>query len=178
MPESSFKSVIITATILFIGCLGFGLFFARPQWQQYSQNKLQLAQLTLDNDGLKQALNALQSFLGTFESQKDNVTKVNLSLPIKSPDLANFMSAVADLAASSGTALSDFSIGSERQATANAVAPVTLNLSASGSYQSFSDFILRLQNNLRLVDINHVTLQLGENNLLKYSLELQTYYQK
>ena len=45
-------------------------------------------------------------------------------------------------------------------------------------YNSFKDFMIRLENDLRLIDVGHVTLKVDDNGLIQYQVNMQTYFQK
>ncbi len=186
MPQTSFRSFATTATILIIALLWAAYFVTVPQWHKYQDSKQ--AQLTAesDNGNLKLALSSLQGFIDSYHQQTKNVSTVNASLPAKSEDMANFTASIGGLAQASGVVLSDFSIEGDSNVLSrfkktpleNSIQPVAITFTASGSYPSFKDFILRLENHQRLVDINHITLRQDENGQIQYQVSLKTYYQK
>lgn len=181
MNQSSYKKSTLIIVILIITSLAIGYFITTPQWSKHTESKGQLERAQSDNKKLTDQLAVLQSFLSSYNSNLDKKAVLNQAVPVKSPDLANFMASVDALAKSSGVALSNISIGTNAAAqkiVENSIQTVPLNLTASGSYPSFKDFILRLEQHLRLVDVGHVALKSDENGLLEYRIDVSIYYQR
>lgn len=183
MTNFNFKSLTSTAAILVVACLAVGYFATRPAWSNYQDAQAKMSALSDTNQKLNDSLNSLESFLNSFHANSGQVSGMNLALPVKSADLTNFIASLGDMAQTSGVVLSNFSVDENNAAQTkptalNAVQPVTVNLTASGNYSSFRDFMVRLENNLRLLDINHITLKADQDGLLEYQISFKTYYQK
>ena len=179
--SNSLQSKVILGLILVIGCFGVAYFFTTPQWSRYSAAKANLERKQTEKEQLTTALNSMQTFISQFNGQKDNLEKVNLALPAKSADLPNLLTSLSALAQASGMTLSNFTIAesssSDKPAPVNSIQTAKINLTASGSFESFKDFIIRLETDLRLIDIENVTLK-AENEQIQYVINLRTYYQK
>lgn len=177
----TFKSIIYSAGILVVAILAAGYFFAAPQWSEYSQAKAQLATATIDNQNLTAAQLALQGFLDSYGKYQAQVSGVNLALPKGSEDLADLTYNIGSLASASGITLSNFTIDESTLAklpVKNSIQAAVVSLAASGSYLALRDFVLRLESNQRIMDIMHIMLKEGDNNLLQYQISLQIYYQQ
>jgi len=174
---------MISGAILVIACLGVGYFVTSPQWTKYSLGKDKLVGAQNDNQHYKQALASMQNFLDKYKNYASQVPTVNLALPAKSFDLPNFASSMSNLAKASGVVLSNFSIQdaispTQKNPVENSIQTVLVSLSAVGTYPSFKDFILRLEQHLRIVDIGHVSIRGDSTGQVQYQINLQTYYQK
>lgn len=55
---------------------------------------------------------------------------------------------------------------------------VTLTFSVSGPYTNFADFLGRLAQSLRLVDVTGVSFTSNDKNFYDYNVEIQTYWLK
>jgi Tfp pilus assembly protein PilO len=182
MGKTTFRSVAVTGVFLILTLFWVSYFIAKPQWDKYSENKSLLAKADMDHESLKRALSSLQGFVDSYKQQSENVAVVNLSLPLKSQDLANFASSVGELARASGILLQNFSIvetqAKEKAQSENVMQSIDIGLAATGSYPSFKDFILRLESHQRVMDVYHVSLKQDDNGTVQYQINLKTYYQK
>ena len=178
----NFRSLTSSTVLLLLACLILGLFVARPQWHKYTDAQAQLAALQTANSNLQDGLNSVQSFLSSYKSNSGNTQLVNQALPVKSSDMQDFVSSIDQMAQASGVLLSNLSV-EEENPTAKPVPPntiqaVVINMSASGNFASFKDLMLRMENYLRIVDINHVTLKADDTGTIEYQIDFRTYYQK
>lgn len=182
MGQTTFKSVMMTGGALILALIGVGYFVTSPQWGKYSEAKAELALAQANNQTTNQALSSLQAFLDDYQKQDENIVKASSALPLKSADLANFVGSVGDLAKVSGVVLSNFSVdeltSKDKTPPENSLQAVAINLSASGSYPSFKDFVLRLENHLRIIDVSHITLKQDDSGHIQYQVTLKTYYQR
>jgi hypothetical protein len=181
MPQITFKSIIYPAVGFIVACLAVLYFFVWPQWEKYSavQQQLQIAETA--NQNLSQTQAALAIFLESYNDNKQYQNTADLALPVKTENLAHLTSNIGDMATASGVLLSNFSItepDAKEARVENSIQVVELNLSASGSYLAFRDFVLRLENNLRLMDLTHAVLKADETGSLQYQIKFNVYFQK
>jgi Tfp pilus assembly protein PilO len=177
VPTKSLFNVILT-----IACLVGGYFLYTNLYPKYTQASIQLSQAQTEHDRLSKALATTQEFIQAYRDQAKNATTANLALPNDGPDMANFINSLSELAGQSGVTLTGFQIVEGQQAVPeNTINPVDITFNASGSYLSLKDFIFRIQSNLRLTDIYHVTVSSqnsGNIPILQYQIKLKTYYQQ
>ncbi|MEO8065941.1 MAG: type 4a pilus biogenesis protein PilO [Candidatus Doudnabacteria bacterium] len=183
MAQLNFRSIIFTVFILIIAAFASAYFLATPQWKKYSDNKVQLSKLQSDSIRLKQELDSVQTFLDSFNSHQKDASTASLSLPVNSADLANFLTSLGDLAKSAGVLVSNITFDTSPVSTTNPVVPNTIqvvkvNLTATGSYASFKDFVIRMEQHMRIINVGHFSLKADDNGLLSYQIALQTYFQK
>ncbi len=183
MTNASLQSSTLRLIFLGLVCLAVGFFALKPQWGVYNERRAALAVAQEENDKYKKSLESVQNFLRDYDQHNTDVTTTNLALPVKNVDAGNFVSSLGDLARASGITLSSLQINPTTTAIDKAPAPNSIqtqgiNFMASGSYPAFKDFVLRLENHLRLVDIKRVTLKEDDSGLIEYQIELTTYYQQ
>jgi Tfp pilus assembly protein PilO len=168
--------------VLILACIVVGYFFTFAQWNTVSENQAAISVLAVENDKLKQAQNALDTFLQYYKTHQEDVATASTALPLKSDDMPNFINIVSNLAAQSGITLTNFRInylpvpaGSE-----NTIQPIQISMVANGSFASFKDLIIRFESSRRLIDIDHITARpaVAAGTQLTYQITLKTYYQK
>ncbi len=183
MTNSSLQSSTIRLIFMVVVCFAVGFFALKPQWEVNVERRAALAIAQEQHDQNKKSLESVQNFLKDYDQHNTDVTTTNLALPVKDVDAGNFVSGLGDLAKASGITLSNLQINPTSTAVdqtpiANSIQTQGINFTASGSYPAFKDFILRLENHLRLVDIKRVTLKEDDSGLIEYQIELTTYYQQ
>jgi Tfp pilus assembly protein PilO len=179
----SLQSKVITGVVLLVACLGVGYFFTLPQWENYSANRALLIQKQAEGKKISDAMNSVESFVNSYAEQKADRATVALAMPTKNSDTPNLLQNVSELARLSGMSLMNLQIdetpqASGKTATDNTIQTQKITMMASGTYPSFRDFAFRLQNNMRIIDIDRVTAKADENLLIIYQINLRTYYQK
>lgn len=180
------QSKIAIGVMLLLACIGVGYFFTAAQWSSYNETKAVVAQKEKQQAELNEALSSVQAFTAAYKARLSDVSTVNLALPPKSGDLPNLLTSVEEMAKAAGVALSNFQITDSANLTGAGVKPALENsiqtqkidMVASGSYASFVNFMMRLQNNLRIMDVDHVTVKADENGQLTYDIHMRAYYQK
>lgn len=178
----SLQTKIIVGVILILACFGVGFFFTLDQWTSYSLAKSALEQKQAEQQQLKEALSLAENFVAEFNSKAKDAEVANLALPAKDSDLSNLIANLGDMAKASGLALSDFGVEQVVPAgnpvVENGIQTQKINLTASGNYASFKDFVLRLQNNIRIMDVDQVTAKADESGQVEYQMVIRAYYQK
>ncbi|MBX4186927.1 MAG: type 4a pilus biogenesis protein PilO [Candidatus Doudnabacteria bacterium] len=182
---SSAKTYSLMAAVLVVGCLIVTYMVLSNVYPAYTLAQGQLTNVKADNARYKQALASSVAFLATYEQQNKNQSTVNLSLPEKNADMADFVSSFSQIATQSGVTLTNLAVTTQPLETTveNAIRAEDLTLNASGSYLSFKDFVKRMEEHLRVVDVYHITFSnagaVGSGTpILHYLVKLRTYYQQ
>jgi len=176
------KKTNIIVGILLVASLAAGYFFTWGQWKSYSFNKQELSRENERNQGLTTAYDSVQTFLDNYEKAKEDQSKVELALPMKTMDMPNFTASLDALSKQSGLTIQALTIedgGTTGKIPAeNSIQTVKLGMTAQGFYSSMKNFIIHLENHLRLVDIDHISAKSDENGVIQFQLNVRTYYQK
>lgn len=182
------KTLSIVVVLLILICLVSAYFLYSSFWPGYTQAKQNLASTQEKNATLKEALAGMQVFLQDFKQQGKNAALINLALPKGDSDAPNLLNSLSNTAQESGVILSNFQINEGQNgagAKTNAIQTEDLTMSATANnYASFKDFLQRLEQHLRLVDINHIILSsVGDASTaaspgLQYQVQMRTYYQE
>ncbi len=178
--SNSLQTKVVIILLLIVACFGVGYFFTTPQWSAYSQAKSLLSHKQAEAEQLHQALSSMQTFVGQFNSHQQDLSRVNLALPVRAADLPNFLTSLSAMAQASGLALSNFTIlenVTDKPAPANSIQTAHITISASGAFESFKDFMKRAETNLRLIDVDRISVK-SDNDQIQYVITLRTYYQK
>src|SRR3989344_8466703 len=165
MNASTITSKIWVGIGIAAACLVVGYFFTNKTFENYSKAQAVLVQSKTSNQQLKDALAMTDEFLANFQAKAKDAQLLNLALPAHSSDMSNFVTNLGSMAQQSGVALSGFQVteASTKNASNNIIQPVVIRMSAEGSYPSVEDFVLRLERNLRIIDITQITLQADQN---------------
>ena len=177
--------------ILISGSLLIGLFYLRPQWQQFGalrQEAENLRNISAELDELIQNRDALTKIVNTVP--KTDLGKIDLALP-SGPRSAEFLTLLEALAQKNRVALKQVNLtepsleargqprpgGTVSMPGANTFRELPTTLNASGSYESFKSFLKDLERNLRIIDVESISFSGGGNNQLDFNIRGKTYYQ-
>jgi Tfp pilus assembly protein PilO len=152
----------------------------------------------------QQIATQVQTLLTQYKSQGQDIALANEALPV-GPDLANALAQVYGIAGANGISVTGISIsqtaapaqagnGSGGNSLAGAastgqlvtpLSTLSFNLTASGSYENLQAFLHGLETNLRIFDVQSLSIQPntqgtgkgGSQDFFRYSITVQTYYE-
>lgn len=179
MP-SNFKTKTLTLLLLAAACV-FAAYFAYRQYQHLSGSRALLNQAEAEKTKLEDAQKQINKFLEEYASLTGEQTQANAALPVGGANAATVLAQVDKLAQLSGLTLGSLSIRDknvEVKIAENGVDFQDIEMEVSGSYPAFSNFLLLVEANLRLIDVQNISARAEEENLIKYKLVMRTYYQK
>ena len=171
----------ISTAILGLACLLLAYFVVYPQWTTLSASRSKLAQAQAEQETLRQAETQVSNFLAEFNDLNDKKLIADDALPSKDIKLPAILGAIDELTKASGLAIGSVSVVEPQDKVAsapNTVDTVNLEVNVSGSFPAFKNFLLRLENHLRISDIENITLQMQEEGSITYQVKLKTYYQR
>jgi Tfp pilus assembly protein PilO len=175
----------IVSVILIVATIGLGYFLVWPKWQDYQNAKTALDSAKSEQDKLREAEKKLNAFLADFQSHSEDVSLLNTSLPLNKDEMYNILNNLSEITQGSGMTIGGLDIEDRPEtdtlgAVKNSVQAVKVNFRVTGTYPAFKTFLLRVENNLRIMDVNSVRVQgstVGEENL-SFTISLTTYYQQ
>jgi Tfp pilus assembly protein PilO len=176
-----------TTILLVILILAAGYFGVYSFWNNLNSARANFDIVKTENDKLKKAQADMNAFIAKYNSNRAQAEMANRALPVGDPDVAILLDNFSKLTAESKISLLDFNVteqGSSDESTVpNGVQPVEVTAQMVGNYESFKDFLLRMQRNLRLMDIMSVEINLDEGandggRTMRFTLRLRTYYQQ
>ncbi len=148
----------------------------------------------------KQVVNQIQGLLTTYNSQSSDAEAVNTALPV-GPDLADGIAQLYGIAGANSLTIQNIGISSQlaaasvpegdiagAAATGQIVKPlgtITFALSLVGSYENFQSFLNDLATNMRLFDVQEVSVaplsggtgKTSTPDAFTFSISVMTYYQ-
>ncbi|HEV8601583.1 MAG TPA: type 4a pilus biogenesis protein PilO [Patescibacteria group bacterium] len=181
MASNQLKTQSLTITILAVVCLLAGYLLTYQTYAKMSVTKTALTKATEEEKKLSLAYDELASFLDKYKAMSEKATVAGQALPL-APDLAVLLGSIDEMAKISGVDLASISIIDSKEINDNpnphSLAVAQFSVDASASYPAFKDFLLRLEKNLRLIDIQRITFKVDEANFLQLQMTVKTYYQK
>ncbi|MBX4188040.1 MAG: type 4a pilus biogenesis protein PilO [Candidatus Doudnabacteria bacterium] len=184
--DKSSKSLAAFGLIIVILAVGyFGVF---GQWTNWNNANAALDVSKNQNEALLQAQEDVKTFLAEFERNKQQAEVAKKVLPIGDSDTAYLLGLYEKLATESGMNLKKFifteqpaSVQEEAALQPQTIQPLDFGMELLGSYESFKEFLVKVQRSMRLTDIVRVdvsidTENVNSNNLI-FALTLRTYFQ-
>lgn len=178
-----FKSKGIVVLALILASLISAYFVVFANYQAMAQAKAELLRVNQDKENLDHSLKLLESFLDKYRSLSKEAKLAKLALPTSS-EPALLLGEIEQLAKLSGILISSVNFIDSPEAeikklSSNSVVSTEAQLSISGNYFSFRDFLDRLENHIRIIDLQLVSISVEEkNNNYQYEIKFKTYYQK
>ncbi len=185
---------VFITIILILGSGVVGPFYLRPAFREFqrirTETKLlrdisaELDELTQNRDSLIQSINAVS---------KDNLRRIEQTLP-SGPKAAEFLVLLEALAKKNEVVLRQVSLTDSPKEGAAAKQPkpagviafsapgdikdYPVDLTVSGTYSAFKDFLRDIERSLRIVDVQSISFSAaGRGDQLEVSIRGKTYYQ-
>src|SRR3990167_3278504 len=160
--QSNIKSRSLIMVLAVIACLILAYFFLFPNYSRLNDNKQLVAQAEVESEKLKQAESDLNNFLKDYEDLKKEREVVQMALPAKDFSLPFLLANMEELVKSSGLTVSTINIkeaDQTKQVADNAVDYKDLEIQVNGSYAGFKNFLLLMESNLRIMDLQQINFQ-------------------
>ena len=154
---------LLESLIIVLIALTFGVLLVMPKYNETLDLQEKDAQAKTDLKNKNDYFEQLKKIDSQLKNYSDNLTKIKTALPDnpEAPALANF---VQSASSQSGLILKNLTYGYNnstlKPAAENAVATVQaldMQLSLSGSYPAFKDFLSRIEKSSRLIEVQEIT---------------------
>jgi Tfp pilus assembly protein PilO len=174
-----FKDKKLLAGLAFF-LIGVAMFFFvdLTLWNniKFTREKIERSEQEL---ALLQDLVAVISELNTtFGDVAEAADKVEVALPPRA-GIPEILVQVSVLASQNGLALQGINFSSEESSRKQTYSPVTINLQVSGDYEALKTFVVALEQNLRIIDVQRISFAAGseDEGPINFNLSLTTYFQ-
>ncbi len=177
------KRNLISYALFLLGAvvLIFGIFMIKDLCSKNSDLKSDLNQQNISLDLKKQALSNLESFLEEYKTSASSISKVKYAVPEKKdiPEILTQMEVIAErnslqfdsitFGSSSGSEM----VVSSSETIPEGVEKLDLELKVVGSQDNFKKYIKEIEENIRIIDIEKISIVAGV-----YNLNTSVYYLK
>jgi len=174
------KQLIITGVIIVV--IIFGVWLGYEQYQAVAAQQKDVTTANNELESARQELENLQKLSDSMSSMSVEINNVRQVLPASEeiPDLLANLEAISvysgvtfdSVAISSSDTVSAVSSSGEEVAVPSGVKRLNLAVSVSGGYDNLKRYLHGVEQNMRLIDVNSITM--GEGSV--YNLNMQTYY--
>lgn len=177
------KSKGFLTLALVLACLLAGYFLVFANFNKLSATRSELGRAQKDKTNLDKSLNQMQAFLDEYRSLDKQAQAANAALPTL-PQSPLLLGDVEQLAKLSGMLVSSVNFiesldADVQKLPTNSIVPIEVQVSASGSYFSFRDFLNRMEKYIRITDLQLVSVGIEDKSQnYEYELKFKTYYQK
>jgi|SRR3989344_2729160 len=165
----------LLAVIIFSVAILAGFVFVLPAYDQLKaikQSRVERQTLLSDSNLIKDKIVLLKQ---EFETNKDQVKRLAIALPV-SREMDYLTSSLENAATANGAQLISVAFSEPVKGSSHQSIPAAIEVSCR--YQSCAQFLLSLEQSLRLYDIDKITISDSSgtaNGFLKMSLSLKTY---
>lgn len=179
-------SRFIFPLILLAAAVSLFAFFTRPLIAQIGELRIEKTRLEVGLENAKKLKQVRDGLIATSrEFPASDLERLNKMLP-DNVDNVRLIIDINNLARGSSMSIRNIDIKVDEGETGKDVitkgsqkqGAVTLAFSVSGPYNNFQDFLNRLAQSLRLVDVTALNFASNDKNFYDYDVELQTYWLK
>ncbi|GEM_PF-2783064 len=174
------KQLIVTGVMVVIIVVGAWLGFEQYKAVAAQQDKVTVAAEELQ--AAEQELADLKELSNTMDSMSVELNNVRSSLPA-GEDISDLLANLEAIAVYSGVTFDSISVATSGEQTAIAttgeevatpagVNRINLAISVTGGYQNLKKYLHGIEQNLRIIDVNSISISEGG----VYLLNMQTYY--
>jgi hypothetical protein len=202
MKQSSKRIASVLLAFLFI--LAAFVFFFDLLRPAYSDAKALQSQQLGEATYLKNQttlVGQVQATLNTYQNEAQEAANVGLAMP-SGEDIAGALAQIQGIAANNNISINNISVtppeiqiqttaGTADASSSDLLKPLgsfTFKLAASGSYESFQNFLSELETNIRIFDVKTVSIQpavavaagaksVPSPDAFNYAVTVATYYQ-
>jgi Tfp pilus assembly protein PilO len=178
-------SLLLTA-VLFIASLFAYATLVRPEYNTVTLLRGELVSKTEFLTKQQAAIDGVQKLLAQYQGVARLSDSLSMALPSKE-NVSSILSQITAIAQSSGVAVQSVGITYLPLKPANAsislargIGTLRLNIEMAGSYASLKRFLQSLETNIRVMDIQNLTINpvgRSDQDIFGYSLNVDTYYQ-
>lgn len=169
---------VLAGVSLFLVGLALFFFVDLTLW-----NKIQTTNAKIERDGqelaILQDLVAVISELNTaFGDVAEATGKIEVALPVKA-GIPEVLVQISALASQNGLLLGNINFSIPEKDRAKNYSPVIINLQVSGNYEALKTFVVALEQNLRIIDVQGLSFSAvqEEGSSMDFSMTLVTYFQ-
>lgn len=180
MIATNLRNRTFLLLLLFLASV-VALYFAYGRYQSLTGTKALLVQAQTESAKLVEAQNQVDKFLEEYKTLSKEQSSANTALPIKEGKPELVLAQIDRLASQSGLALGSLSVrekNNDVKIADNGIDFQDIEMEATGSYPAFKNFILLIETNLRIVDLQSITAHAEDENSIKYKLIARSYFQK
>jgi hypothetical protein len=179
--DSQTKSIL--SAVLVLVAIALGYFGVMPRWTVYKDAQASRLLAQQENDKVKQGQAKLNSFLAEYKKHAEDAKTLNEALPLNQAAIYNVLNNLDTLSRQAGVTLTTLSTkdasGSDQLgAKPNTIYAIDIAISGSAFYPTFKDFLLKLEDNLRIIDVNTLSIEQTDSKPGTFSINFKTYYQK
>lgn len=205
MTQSAKRILSMLAALLFLAA-AFVVFFdlVQPAYSEVETARGRLAGEQASLASEKSMVQQVQNLITAYSNQSQGQENVGLAIPV-GEDVAGALTQIEGIAANENVAIANIAIGSPElgaqsaasggkgSSTVQIVKPIsafTLKLSGTASYEAIQNFLVGLETNIRIFDVEgfSITPSLDttaaakggpqiSRDLFNYDISVQTYYQ-
>lgn len=201
--ETKRLSSIIIAALIFVAALMVYFEFIIPAYTSLQLVKGQEESETTLYANEQQVVSKVKSLLTTYQNDASSSQSVAVALPV-GPDISGALAQIYGIATNANVTIQGTGISTQAvqavaapattvgaAATTGAIVKptgtVSLQVTGSGSYESFKSFLQGLETNIRIFDVTAISLQpdaiiatktqAANTDMFNYTITVVTYYQ-
>ena len=183
MKKARGSFTILISGLLFLAALFVYANFIKPTYSDIKALQAEEQEKQSQKDQYQSISDHTQSLISTYQNYADLQKNIALSFPTD-PSTPSILNQINGIAVQSGITVKsingrELAINPSDSSFIGGKGTVRMNLTVSGSYEGFRAFLDKLESNVRIFDVNSISLDKSGNNSdnFDFNLEVDAYYQ-
>ena len=174
-PTNLINFTSLTTAVSFLIVIAAAVFVLWPGFQELKAVRADIERGGGELQSQREYLQMLDEIKAELEENKEEIAKVNTTLPVNSslPSLFNFLQKTSSESGLILTEISPFTISSSKE-FAN-LKEAIFSVEVSGSYSSLKNFISTLEKSARLIEVESISLSSAGEGTFNFDLRLKTF---
>jgi len=166
----------ITPTILIIVAIALFFMYIDPAYERVSTLRAEQATFDQALDRSKELMQLRDNLLSTYNSfSSSDLDRLKKLLP-DHVDSVRLIIDIDNIAARHGLRVQEVDIGSIDDKRDGEIGVVDLTFSVDAPYETLKQFLMDLEDSLRVIDITSLAFSVQNSALSRYNISIQTYW--
>ena len=171
------NQIALYLLIAFLATAAIGFLIIKPTYANIKSTNAQISEVKFDIASLEQLEKDTEELRRNYESVKEQRNQILSLLPAEAEE-ERLVAVLNDLAQQSGALMSAFyPEGGNPAANLTSLSIYPAKITVSGTYQNIQNFLKRVEEGARFVDVQGAAVSTGGSNALSTTLTLKAYYQ-
>jgi Tfp pilus assembly protein PilO len=169
----------ISSIFLLLFSVFFSYFFLWPKYNQFLVLKEGIKKLEKILASHQEYFKEIEDKFSQVQEKKEEISKIETAFP-HDPYVAETLNFLQKTAAENGLLIKSFSFVLTETSQKEGIGELRIQISLSGFYESFKNFLRKIERSARLIEVEKTSLSVGgeegAEGILNFSLDLKSFY--
>lgn len=181
MSDKKTNTLSLLSLLMIVIIFAFGYFIINPAVNSFKEVNIAIGAKDKENQELNQKFTTLNKLKTDFSVNEQQLNTLRLAMP-NDEQMADFIASIEDIAVSSGVKISSITNNKLQTKTTGEEIKTSSSVAVAfeGSYSGFKLMLEKMQNNIRYIKVNKISLTknistTSQENLVTGNMELNLF---